>query len=177
MAPSNKCSLILLLVGFSVVTPNLAAIRAEGTATAPSPANIEVLHPEAEFSIPDLPIPALLPCPPLFPKIPLIPCYKTPSPPPPPEVTECRSSLKNMTPCAGFLTDSGVFAPSSECCAAFDPFYKDAAMLTCLCHLTNGDIAQLLPAPFKHRRIVPLLIACDFQITPNALSDLCSTLS
>jgi hypothetical protein len=181
MPPSDKCFLLVLLVSFAVVAaPNLPAMVAAGaTPSAPSPANGEVrLHPESEFSIPDLPIPALLPCPPMFPKIPLIPCYKAPPSPPPPEVTECRSSLKNLTPpCAGFLTDRSAFAPPSECCAAFDPFYEDAALLTCLCHLTNGDIAQLLPAPLKRRRIVPLLIACDFQITPNALSDLCSTLS
>ncbi|CAL5080086.1 unnamed protein product [Urochloa decumbens] len=178
MAPSNNRFLILLLTAtIAVVAPNLppsAAIRAAAAAAAPSPANGEVL--EAEFSIPDLPIPALLPCPPLFPKIPLIPCYKEPSPPP--EIKECRPSLeKLMRPCAGFLTDSSVFTPPSECCAAFDPFYKDKAVLACLCHLTNGDVGRLLPAPLNRRRIVPLLISCDFQITPNALSDACDTLS
>ncbi|CAL5065661.1 unnamed protein product [Urochloa decumbens] len=185
MAPSNNRFLILLLAAIiTMAAPNLptssAAIRAEAaaehTAAAPSPANGEVLHPEAKFSIPDLPIPALLPCPPLFPKIPLIPCYKEPSPPP--EIKECRPSLEKLTrPCAGFLTNSSVFAPPTECCAAFDPFYKDKAVLACLCHLTNGDdIARLLPAPLNLRRIVPLLISCDFQITPNALSDACDTL-
>ncbi|CAL5090206.1 unnamed protein product [Urochloa decumbens] len=182
MAPSNNRFLILLLAAIAVAAANLppsAAIRAEAeaepTAAAPSPANGDVLHPAAEFTIPDLPIPALLPCPPLFPKIPLIPCYKEPSPPP--EIKECRPSLeKLMRPCAGFLTNSSIFAPTSECCAAFDPFYEDKAVLACLCHLTNGDVARLLPAPLNRRRIVPLLISCDFQITPNALSDACDTL-
>nr|CAB3452803.1 unnamed protein product [Digitaria exilis] len=154
MAPSNKQFLILLFVSFAVIAPNLPPLSATG-AEAPAPsANAKVLHPEAEFSIPDLPIPALLPCPPLFPRIPLIPCYKAPSPPPPPspEVKECRSSLKKLMPCTSFLTDKGVFAPSSECCAALDSFYEDGGVLTCLCHLTNGDIGQLLPAPLNRRR-------------------------
>ncbi|CAN6171891.1 unnamed protein product [Urochloa humidicola] len=175
MAPSNNSFLILLLGAIAMAAaanlPPSAAIRA----AAPSPASGKVLHPADGFTIPDLPIPALLPCPPLFPKIPLIPCYKTPSPPP--EIKECRPSLeKLMRPCAGFLTNSSVFVPPSECCAAFDPFYEDKALLACLCHLTNGDIGELLPAPLNRRRIVPLLIACDFQITPNALSDVCDTL-
>lgn len=179
MAPPSKCFLILLLVAFTKIA-NTAAIRAEPSATAavPSPANGVVLHPEAEYSIPDLPVPALLPCPPLFPKIPLIPCHKVPPPPPPPpEVTECRPSLEKLMPCAGFLTDGSVFAPPPECCATFDPFYEDAAALTCLCHLTDGDIGELLPAPLNRRRIVPLLIACDFRIRPDTFSDVCNALS
>ncbi|CAN6203787.1 unnamed protein product [Urochloa humidicola] len=184
MAPSSNCFLILLLAAIAVAAANLPPSSAAATMTlaehtaaaaAPSPANGEVLHPEAEFSIPDLPIPAILPCPPLFPKIPLIPCYESPSPPPP-EVKECRPSLEKLMPCAGFLTNGSVFAPPSECCAALDPFYEDKAVLACLCHLTNGDIGELLPAALNRRRIVPLLIACDFQIAPNALSDVCNTL-
>ncbi|CAN6180003.1 unnamed protein product [Urochloa humidicola] len=175
MAPSNYRFLILLLAPIAMAAaanlPPSAAIRA----AAPSPASGKVLHPADGFTIPDLPIPALLPCPPLFPKIPLIPCYKAPSPPP--EIKECRPSLEKLTrPCAGFLTNSSVFVPPSECCAAFDPFYEDKAVLACLCHLTNGDIGELLPAPLNRRRIVPVLIACGFQITPNALSDACDTL-
>ncbi|CAN6197703.1 unnamed protein product [Urochloa humidicola] len=184
MAPSNNRFLILFLATIAVATaanlpPSAAIVRAEAAAAAPSPASGKVLHQEAKFTIPDLPIPALLPCPPLFPKIPLIPCYEvpSPSPPPTPEVKECRPSLeKLMRPCAGFLTNSSVFVPPSECCAAFNPFYEDKAVLACLCHVTNGDIGELLPAPLNRRRIVPLLISCDFQITPNALSDLCDTL-
>ncbi|KAF8690881.1 hypothetical protein HU200_041285 [Digitaria exilis] len=180
MAPSNKYFLILLLVAFAVIAPNLPPSSAT-RAKAPAPsANAKVLHPEAEFSIPDLPIPALLPCPPLFPKIPLISCYKAPSPPPPPpspEVKECRSSLKKLMPCASFLTDKSVFAPPSECCAALDSFYEDGAVPTCLCHLTNGGIGQLLPAPLNRRRTGPLLIVCDFQISPNRFYDVCNTLN
>jgi hypothetical protein len=88
-----------------------------------------------------------------------------------------RPSLEKLMPCAGFLTDSSVFAPPAECCAAFDPFYEDAAALPCLCHLIDGDIAELLPAPLNRRRIVPLLIACDFKIRPNTFSDVCNALS
>lgn len=176
MAPSNKRLLILLLVSFAVISLNLPPSSAT-IAKAPAPsASGRVLHQEAKFSIPDLPIPALLPCPPLFPKIPLIPCYKVPSPPPP-EVKECRSSLKKLMPCAGFLTDKSVFAPPTECCAALDSFYEDGAVLACLCHLTNGDIAQILPAPLNRRRAVPLLISCDFKISPNKFYDVCNTLS
>jgi hypothetical protein len=76
MAPSDKFLLILLLAAIAVVAPYVPpaeASAAEPKAAAPSPANGVVLHPEAEYDIPYLPVPALLPCPPLFPKIPLIP--------------------------------------------------------------------------------------------------------
>jgi hypothetical protein len=90
MAPSDKFLLILLLAAIAVVAPYVPpaeASAAEPKTAAPSPADGVVLHPEAEYSIPDMPVPALLPCPPLFPKIPLIPCHNVPAAAA--EVTEC----------------------------------------------------------------------------------------
>jgi hypothetical protein len=110
MAPSSNYTLIALLVAFAVVAPSLlhqsAAARDGGAAkaaAAPAPsANGEVvLHPTASYEIPDLPLPRIIPCPPLFPKIPFIPCYNVtpPAPPPPPRPKECRTTLvKSLLP-------------------------------------------------------------------------------
>ena len=172
--PPNKCFLILFLVPFAMVA-TMAAIGTEASATAaaPSPANGVVLHPEAEYSIPDLPVPALLHCPPLFPKIPLIPCYNVT--PPPTDPRECRSSLRSLMPCAGFLTNASVPAPPTACCDGFDPFVanRSSAPLLCLCHIATADIARLLPVPMNHTRAASVLEDCGLGLPIDALSRFC----
>nr|XP_034578860.1 uncharacterized protein LOC117842498 [Setaria viridis]TKW31852.1 hypothetical protein SEVIR_2G133000v2 [Setaria viridis] len=174
--------LISLLVAFAVAVPSLrpsAATGVEGSAkaaaaAAPSPHG-EVLQP-AGFNIPDLPLPRILPCPPWFPKIPLIPCFNVTLPPPPPtDPRECRSSLRSLMPCAGFLTNASVRAPPSTCCDGFDPFFanESSPALLCLCHIASADIAQLLPAPMNHTRAASIMEVCGLGLPIDALSRFC----
>lgn len=135
MAPSNsKTSFLVatLLVAFAVATPSAAA-----------------------FSFP-----AILPCLPFLPRIPLFPCVE----PAPLDVgpTECRTPLLKMMPCAGFLTDSSVTAPSSACCEGFSAVGMDGAAI-CYCRLVNGDIQQLLPAPMNFTRMFSLTDECGIH--------------
>jgi hypothetical protein len=143
MAPRNKSFLIALLVAALAVSLHLqpsAAIR----------------------------IPALIPCIPGLPKIPFIPCYDVePSPLPPPLKTpsECRTPLMKLMPCAGYLTNASVSKPPSACCQGFDSIVNSGdGEGICLCHVGNGDIGQLLPAPLNIARIFRLTPDCDNDI-------------
>ncbi|KAL6611283.1 hypothetical protein ACP70R_039211 [Stipagrostis hirtigluma subsp. patula] len=168
---SNKRVLIALLVAFAAVAPTprpSAAIRHDGaagkttTAAAPAP-GVAPRRPKTFLDcIIPLPCLPLLPCP-LFPRP-----NPTPVPPPAPQITECRSSLTKLVPlCAGFLTNSSVpaAAPPSDCCSAFDPFFDSLSHILCLCHVANGDIDQLLPAPMIHSRMETLVASCDQGIS------------
>jgi len=128
-----------------------------------------------------------MPCPPLFPKIPFIPCYNvTPPapPPPPPRPTECRTTLaKSLVPaCSGFLTNNGGAcesseAPSSKCCDGVHEFFSGDRSVydpLCLCHVMNGDVSQLLPAPVNHTRALALVQACLDGVNPQPFSDICN---
>ncbi|CAN6166058.1 unnamed protein product [Urochloa humidicola] len=183
MTTSNTRILISLLVAFAVALPSLfhpsaAAARTDGSATAaaPSPGGEAHLQP-AGLNIPDLPLPRILPCPPWFPKIPLIPCFNvTPPPPPPPtDPRECRSSLRSLMPCAGFLTNASVPAPPTACCDGFDPFFanQSSRALLCLCHIASADIAGILPAPMNHTRAASVMEQCGLGLPIDALSRFC----
>ncbi|PUZ69549.1 hypothetical protein GQ55_2G118300 [Panicum hallii var. hallii] len=184
MPPSDRRVLISLLVAFAVVVPGLlrpsaATRRVEGSAEAAAPSSPddrEVLRP-AGLSVPDLPLPQILPCPPLFPKIPLIPCYNvTPPPPATTDPRECLSSLRSLTPCAGFLTiNASVPAPPTTCCDGFDRFVanRSSAPLLCLRHIATGDIARLLPAPMNHTRAASVMEECSLGLPIDALSRFC----
>ncbi|CAO2162689.1 unnamed protein product [Urochloa humidicola] len=198
MAPSNK--LIALLVALAVIVPSSlplsaaardigAANGAAAAAPAPSAASGEAaLHPMdlfddideiiediIHFRLPDLPLPAILPCPPDFPiKIPFIPCYNVTAP-----VTECRSSLaKYMPACAGFLTGGGnassSSSPPSKCCDAITPFFDGNTTPLCLCHVVNGDLGELLPAHMNRTRANSFLQQCGLEITPDRVSKICA---
>ncbi|CAL5080087.1 unnamed protein product [Urochloa decumbens] len=188
MSTSNTHILISFLVAFAMALPSLfhpsaAAAGAEGSATAaaaaPSPgAEDQKRQPAGRLEIPDLPLPRILPCPPWFPKIPLIPCFNlTPTPPPPPpNPRECRSSLRSLMPCAGFLTNASVPAPPSACCDGFDPFFANQSSpsaLLCLCHIASADIAGLLPAPMNHTRAASVMEQCGLGLPIDALSRFC----
>nr|CAB3456513.1 unnamed protein product [Digitaria exilis] len=182
MAPSRCHIMISFLVAVAVILPSLhpstvagaegEANKADAAAAAPSPDG-EVLHPTGRnLNIPDLPLPRILPCPPWFPKIPLIPCYNV-TPPPPPQPRECRSSLRRLMPCAGFLTNASVPAPPNACCDGFDPFFADQssdAALLCLCHIAS---AELLPAPVNHTRVASVMEECGLGLPIDALSSFC----
>ncbi|CAO2211555.1 unnamed protein product [Urochloa humidicola] len=194
MAPSNK--LIALLVAFAVIMPsslplsaarNIGAAKDAAAAPAPSAASGgEVLYPMnffddigdvigdiIHFRLPDLPLPAILPCPPDFPiKIPFLPCHNVTKP-----VTECRSSLaKYMPACAGFLTGGGASSsPQSKCCDAINPFFDDKSTTPlCLCHVVNGDLGKLLPAPMNHTRANSFLQQCGLDLTPDKVTKICA---
>ncbi|CAL5080089.1 unnamed protein product [Urochloa decumbens] len=192
MSPSSISMLITLLVVFVVVAPRLPASAAardggaakDAMAPAPSASSEAAAHPMGliddiiggivHFHIPDLPLPAIIPCPPAFPiKIPLIPCYNYTSPRPP--VTECRPSMVKFLPaCAGFLTaGGGVSSPPRKCCNSIETlFYTDSAPF-CYCHVINGDANKLLPAPVNQSHALNLLQHCGFGITPDDITYIC----
>lgn len=146
MAPSNKSFLVALL--FAVVA-------------APC-----ILRPSsAAFSFPPI-----FPCIPGFPRIPLFPCIEPPPLPAPP--TECRSHLMKMMPCAGYLTNSSVTVPPSACCDSFSQVRDDLAAI-CFCHVANGDIQQLLPAPMIFKRMLSVTDQCGVNLRMEALVKHC----
>ncbi|CAL5075614.1 unnamed protein product [Urochloa decumbens] len=175
MSTSNTQTLITFLVATAVALPSL--FHPAAAAAAPSPGAEDQQRQPAGLDIPDLPLPRILPCPPWFPKIPLIPCFNlTPTPPPPPtNPRECRSSLRSLMPCAGFLTNASVPAPPSACCDGFDPFFanQSSPALLCLCHIASADIAGLLPAPLNHTRAASVMEQCGLGLPIDALSRFC----
>ncbi|EER96337.1 uncharacterized protein LOC8059772 [Sorghum bicolor] len=187
MAPSSKYTLIALLVAFAIIAPSLlhqsAAVRDGGATKAPAPSSANgevVLHPTATYEIPDLPLPAIIPCPPAFPKIPFIPCYNETPPAPPPRPMECGPKLVMLMPsCSGFLTNSSISAPGNNCCEAVNRFINvtdsdpNTYDLLCLCHIINGDVNQLLTAPVDHAHALSLLQTC-LGIDPNTASGICN---
>ncbi|CAN6203792.1 unnamed protein product [Urochloa humidicola] len=195
MAPSSTFMLISLLVVFVVVAPSLppsAAARDGGAAKdaaspAPSASDEAVVQPMGLIDdiiggigdiirhIPDLPVPAIIPCPPAFPiKIPFIPCHNVTPPPPP--ITECRPSLVKFLPaCAGFLANgSSVSSPRRKCCDGIEPFFLDYSTPFCFCHVINGDADKLLPAAVNQTRAVNLVHTCGFGGTgPDPMASIC----
>ncbi|CAN6166060.1 unnamed protein product [Urochloa humidicola] len=184
MASSSTFMLICMLVAFAVVAPGLppsAAARDGGAAkdvASPAPSTsgeAADVHPmgviddivRAIVDLPDLPLPAILPCPPAFPKIPLLPCYNnTPLRPP---VTECRPGLvKFLPPCRGFLASGSILSsPLPKCCDGIEPFLADYSTPYCFCHIINGDANKLLPAPVNQTRAVNLMQTCGFGTGPD----------
>ena len=62
-------------------------------------------------------------------------------PPLPPQPMECRPWLMRMMPCAGFITNSSVYAPEPTCCGGFNSMFAYGTV-TCLCHVVNGDVGH-----------------------------------
>ncbi|CAN6219789.1 unnamed protein product [Urochloa humidicola] len=144
MAPSKMSFVVALLVAFAAATPSAMA-----------------------FSFP-----AILPCIPFLPQIPLFPCVE---PPPPKQVTECLTPLMNMVPpCTGFLTNSSVTEPpTTSCCEGFrEVSHQEAAI--CYCHVANGDIQKLLPAPMNFTRMFSLSTVCGMAFELKALNEHCA---
>jgi hypothetical protein len=79
--------------------------------------------------------------------------------------TECRPLLQGMLPCAAFLSEAGVYAPDQACCDGFNAMFGYETV-TCACHVVNGDIGQILPAPIRPARIVELFAVCGRQNVP-----------
>ncbi|PVH63868.1 hypothetical protein PAHAL_2G123500 [Panicum hallii] len=79
-------------------------------------------------------------------------------PPLPPQPRECRPWLMRMMPCAGFITNSS-FAYGT---------------VTCLCHVVNGDVGRLLPAPMIHARMVELFSVCGHDVRVEMLAAACN---
>ncbi|XP_062188855.1 non-specific lipid-transfer protein C6-like [Phragmites australis] len=93
-------------------------------------------------------------------------------PPLPPQPRECRSWLLRMMPCAGFLTNSSVYSPESNCCDGFNSMFT-MDTVTCLCHVVNGDVVRLLPAPMHHMRMVELFSVCGHDVRVDVLAAAC----
>lgn len=81
----------------------------------------------------------------------------------PPQPRECRPWLERMMPCASFLTNTSVYAPEPTCCDGFNAMFT-LDTVTCLCHVVNGDIDQLLPAPMHHMRMEELFSVCGHDV-------------
>nr|CAB3456516.1 unnamed protein product [Digitaria exilis] len=94
-------------------------------------------------------------------------------PPLPPQPRECRPWLMRMMPCASFMTNSSVYTPEATCCEGFNSMFTNEAA-TCLCHVANGDIAQLLPAPMIHMRMEELFSVCGHDVNVDIFAGLCS---
>jgi hypothetical protein len=132
----------------------------------------------ASFMMPDFPCGLV----PFLPQILVDLCHAffsvltPPTPSPPPEKNECRSSLtKKFVPsCGAFLTNSSVSAPSRACCKGIHSFYDGSTTPFCLCHVANGDISQLLPAPVTNpTRGVDVLVACKINLTAQEITEIC----
>ncbi|KAL6855987.1 hypothetical protein ACP4OV_018789 [Aristida adscensionis] len=158
MAPSSF--LIALLVALAV-QPSAAARAAHGEAAAAAPAPggggaVVVANPSSATLLPLIPC-SLLPDIPFLRDIFHLICYD-PTPPPKP----CRPALAAMAaPCAAFLTagaNATPAAPPRACCDGYFGVINDEPL--CLCHIGNGDIAQLLPAPVNMTRVFALPRPC-----------------
>nr|ACN29290.1 unknown [Zea mays] len=79
-----------------------------------------------------------------------------------------------MMPCAGFLTNnSTVYAPDATCCDGFGSMFT-LDTVTCLCHVVDGDIGKLLPAPMSRMRMVELFSVCGHAGRVDLLAAACS---
>lgn len=161
MAPSYKCAVISLLVVFFMLAPNpSAAIRASepedaflAAAPAPAPRGAPHAHPQFFFGCP------------LFPKLLRDLChalFPPPTTPSPPKVCRPALAARLVPPCAAFLTNSSVPAPSPACCDSVGSFFGDSSTTPfCLCHVANGDADAMLPAPVADpARRVSVLVTC-----------------
>jgi hypothetical protein len=149
MAPSYI--LIAVLVAFTALQPSAAA---GGRVAQPS------TRPQFFFS--------LLPCVPGIPRW-LLPCYKLLPPSPLHEPTECRSPLTTLvSPCGEYLTNASVSSPPGECCDRYKDVVNRAGI--CLCHIANGDIGKLLPAPLNFTQLFAIPRACSNNVRLRAFS-------
>jgi len=115
MAPSSKYTLMLIavLVAFAVVLQQPSSAIRAGGALAADPDVAAPSSPDAGGGIPPLP----------------------------PQPRECRPWLMRMMPCAGFITNSSVYAPEPTCCGGFNSMFAYGTV-TCLCHVVNGDVGH-----------------------------------
>ncbi|CAL5075607.1 unnamed protein product [Urochloa decumbens] len=154
MATFNKYTLMMidLLVAFAVILqqPSSSAIRVEGSLSrAAATADPEAAAPPS----PDHGGGGI--------------------PPLPPQPRECRPWLMRMMPCAGFITNSSVYAPEPTCCDGFNSMFTYETV-TCLCHVVNGDIGRLLPGPVIYVRMVELFSVCGHDVRVEILAAACN---
>jgi hypothetical protein len=71
-------------------------------------------------------------------------------------------------PCTEYLTNASVSSPPDECCVRFNVVNEDAGM--CLCHIGNGDIGKLLPAPLNFTQLFALPYACGYDVRLQVFS-------
>jgi hypothetical protein len=79
----------------------------------------------------------------------------------------CRPALKELVvpSCAAYLTNPNApdddETPSQDCCDDLSDFFNGTISQYCLCHVANGDVAQLLPAPLNRKRAISVISDCD----------------
>ncbi|KAF8700741.1 hypothetical protein HU200_034096 [Digitaria exilis] len=95
------------------------------------------------------------------------PPWLPPCPAPPPQPSECYTSVSGLTPCADFLTNARVHAPAAACCDGLKAIVTGAPI--CLCHVYNGDFGKLLPAPVLRLRLMALPRVCRVRYPPGML--------
>ncbi|KAJ1279987.1 hypothetical protein BS78_04G197700 [Paspalum vaginatum] len=89
------------------------------------------------------------------------------SSPPPPQPTECMTSLVGMLPCMDYLTNITVLTPPGQCCDGLKSIIKDAPI--CLCHGMNGDMNKFLPKPVDPVRMMILPLTCGTTLPIQTL--------
>jgi hypothetical protein len=99
------------------------------------------------------------------------PPWLPPCPAPPPQPAECYTSVSGLMPCADFLTNASVLAPVAACCDGFRSLVTGAPI--CICHVVNGDIGKLLPAPMLRLRMMQLPRMCRVPF-PRVILPQCS---
>lgn len=93
------------------------------------------------------------------------PPWLPPCPPAPPQPADCYTSVSGLMPCADYLTNAGVHAPAAACCDGLRAIVTGAPI--CLCHVYNGDLGKLLPAPMLRLRMMALPRVCRVPYPPG----------
>lgn len=95
------------------------------------------------------------------------PPWLPPCPAPPPQPSDCYTSVSGLVPCADFLTNATALLPAEGCCDGLKALVTGAPI--CLCHVYNGDFGKLLPAPMLRLRMMALPRVCRVRYPPGIL--------
>ncbi|OEL12752.1 hypothetical protein BAE44_0026229 [Dichanthelium oligosanthes] len=80
--------------------------------------------------------------------------------------------MSMVPPCTGYLTNISVTLPPSSCCEGFNGITHQLAGI-CYCHVANGDIQKLLPAPMNFTRMFAIPDLCGAFVGLHAFAEHC----